>query len=157
MTANNLRYSPFCGLVAQLVEQCPFKALVRGSSPRQPTIFHGACLKIERGPAAVDFVGGRRRGPRIPKAGCKGRANAGHWQKPRRPEGFREKAGLTMLLLVYSPIWKCVLVGFAIPAFSRKQDLFEFSDRLRCGAKGNRPTGAYHFTGTVCFFPKRFW
>lgn len=27
-----------CGLVAQLVEQCPFKALVRGSSPRQPTI-----------------------------------------------------------------------------------------------------------------------
>ena len=27
------------GLVAQLVEQCPFKALVRGSSPRQPTIF----------------------------------------------------------------------------------------------------------------------
>ena len=30
---------PFrCGLVAQLVEQCPFKALVRGSSPRQPTI-----------------------------------------------------------------------------------------------------------------------
>ena len=25
------------GLVAQLVEQCPFKALVRGSSPRQPT------------------------------------------------------------------------------------------------------------------------
>ena len=28
----------FGGLVAQLVEQCPFKALVRGSSPRQPTI-----------------------------------------------------------------------------------------------------------------------
>ena len=27
------------GLVAQLVEQCPFKALVRGSSPRQPTTF----------------------------------------------------------------------------------------------------------------------
>jgi hypothetical protein len=26
-----------CGLVAQSVEQCPFKALVRGSSPRQPT------------------------------------------------------------------------------------------------------------------------
>ena len=27
------------GLVAQLVEQCPFKALVQGSSPCQPTIF----------------------------------------------------------------------------------------------------------------------
>ena len=30
----------FCGLVAQLVEQCPFKALVQGSSPCQPTIFY---------------------------------------------------------------------------------------------------------------------
>jgi hypothetical protein len=30
---------PHRGLVAQLVEQCPFKALVRGSSPRQPTRF----------------------------------------------------------------------------------------------------------------------
>lgn len=29
---------PFSGLVAQLVEQCPFKALVQGSSPCQPTI-----------------------------------------------------------------------------------------------------------------------
>jgi hypothetical protein len=27
----------FGGLVAQLVEQCPFKALVQGSSPCQPT------------------------------------------------------------------------------------------------------------------------
>ncbi len=27
----------FRGLVAQLVEQCPFKALVVGSSPTQPT------------------------------------------------------------------------------------------------------------------------
>ena len=30
--------SGHCGLVAQLVEQCPFKALVQGSSPCQPTI-----------------------------------------------------------------------------------------------------------------------
>lgn len=29
----------FRGLVAQLVEQCPFKALVQGSSPCQPTTF----------------------------------------------------------------------------------------------------------------------
>ena len=28
---------PMAGLVAQLVEQCPFKALVQGSSPCQPT------------------------------------------------------------------------------------------------------------------------
>ena len=33
---DNLR--PLGGLVAQLVEQCPFKALVVGSSPTQPTI-----------------------------------------------------------------------------------------------------------------------
>jgi hypothetical protein len=32
---DNLR--PLGGLVAQLVEQCPFKALVQGSSPCQPT------------------------------------------------------------------------------------------------------------------------
>ena len=31
----------FSGLVAQLVEQCPFKALVQGSSPCQPTISPG--------------------------------------------------------------------------------------------------------------------
>ena len=30
----------------------------------------------------------RRRGRRIPGAGCNGRANAGHRQKTRRPEGF---------------------------------------------------------------------
>ena len=34
------------GLVAQLVEQCPFKALVRGSSPRQPTTLKTSHLKI---------------------------------------------------------------------------------------------------------------
>src|SRR5258707_12017119 len=34
--------SPWKGLVAQLVEQCPFKALVQGSSPCQPTIFRYA-------------------------------------------------------------------------------------------------------------------
>ena len=33
----NLFSNVLVGLVAQLVEQCPFKALVRGSSPRQPT------------------------------------------------------------------------------------------------------------------------
>ena len=31
----------------------------------------------------------RRRGRRIPAAGCSGRANADHRQKDRRPEGFR--------------------------------------------------------------------
>src|SRR3989442_13339354 len=36
----------------------------------------------------------RRRVPRIPAAGCKERANAGHGQKTRRPEGFRGKGHL---------------------------------------------------------------
>src|SRR5258708_34755865 len=41
----------------------------------------------------------RRRVPRIPAAGCKERANAGHGQKTRRPEGFRGKGRLASLLL----------------------------------------------------------
>ena len=41
----------------------------------------------------------RRRGPSIPAAGCKERANAGHRQKTRRPEGFRGKGRLASLLL----------------------------------------------------------
>src|SRR6266704_1493232 len=36
----------------------------------------------------------RRRVPRIPAAGCKERANAGHGQKTRRPEDFRGKGRL---------------------------------------------------------------
>src|SRR5438445_5740454 len=36
----------------------------------------------------------RRRVPSIPAAGCKERANAGHGQKTRRPEGFRGKGRL---------------------------------------------------------------
>ena len=35
--APQLVFRPAVGLVAQLVEQCPFKALVQGSSPCQPT------------------------------------------------------------------------------------------------------------------------
>jgi len=50
----------------------------------------------------------RRRGasaqaPSIPKAGCKERANAGHSQKTRRPEGFRAKGRLALLLLSRRP------------------------------------------------------
>ena len=41
----------------------------------------------------------RRRGRSIPAAGCDGRANAGHRQKTRRPEGFRGKGRLASLLL----------------------------------------------------------
>ena len=41
----------------------------------------------------------RRRGRGIPAAGCDGRANAGHGQKTRRPEGFRGKGRLASLLL----------------------------------------------------------
>src|SRR5436190_18594177 len=41
----------------------------------------------------------RRRGPRIPAAGCKDRANAAHGRKTRRPEGFRATGPLASLLL----------------------------------------------------------
>src|SRR5258708_34684597 len=41
----------------------------------------------------------RGRVPSIPAAGCKDRANAGHGQKTRRPEGFRGKGRLASLLL----------------------------------------------------------
>ena len=48
----------FGGLVAQLVEQCPFKALVRGSSPRQPTSFdNGSSLRGGRAAPKVFGVG----------------------------------------------------------------------------------------------------
>ena len=52
----------------------------------------------------------RRRGPSrtgqrsIPAAGCNDRANAGHGQKTRRPEGFRGKGRLASLLLGHRPL-----------------------------------------------------
>src|SRR6266851_4995962 len=55
--------------------------------------FLRACLETTRGAAARDFgcgQGGLGRAQR-PAAGCKERANAGHGQKTRRPEGFRGK------------------------------------------------------------------
>jgi hypothetical protein len=42
-----------------------------------------------------------RRVASIPAAGCKQRANAGHGQKTRRPEGFRAKGRLASLLLAH--------------------------------------------------------
>src|SRR5260370_24406515 len=60
-----------------------------------------ACLETTRGAAARDFgcgqggLGGAQR----PAAGCKERANAGHGQKTRRPEGFRGKGRLASVLL----------------------------------------------------------
>src|SRR5229473_3042066 len=62
------------------------------NSPLRPR----ACFKISRRPAARDFgrgQGGLGRAQR-PAAGCKERANAGHGQKTRRPEGFRGKGRL---------------------------------------------------------------
>ncbi len=63
-----------------------------------------ACLKIERGSCGRGFwLWPRRQGPRIPNAGCKGRANTGHRQKTRRPEGSRVKSALAALLLAHRP------------------------------------------------------
>ena len=45
-------------MVAQLVEQCPFKALVQGSSPCQPTIFENmAWAYILRGDSGRHYIG----------------------------------------------------------------------------------------------------
>src|ERR1035437_2934142 len=47
-----------CGLVGQLVEQCPFKALVQGSSPCQPTTFKKmAWTYILRGDSGRHYIG----------------------------------------------------------------------------------------------------
>jgi hypothetical protein len=64
-----------------------------------PHAFHGyyfrlrACLKTTRGCCGEGFwLWPRRRGRSIPAAGCSDRANGGHGQKTRRPEGFQQKA-----------------------------------------------------------------
>ena len=55
----------------------------------------------------------RRRGRRIPAAGCNDRANAGQRQKTRRPEGFRAEGRLASLLLSRRPTRG---MGFPSPA-----------------------------------------
>src|SRR5258706_5231686 len=62
----------------------------------------------------------RRRVPSIPAAGCKERANAGHGQKTRRPEGFRAKGRLASLLLGHRPLRVCSLVAPRHPYFCPK-------------------------------------
>src|ERR1035437_1633222 len=55
--AVNLFSNVLAGLVAQLVEHCPFKALVRGSSPRQPTSLRLNAVKAKAA-APKHSVGG---------------------------------------------------------------------------------------------------
>ena len=62
----------------------------------------------------------RRRGRSIPAAGCDDRANAGHGQKTRRPEGFRGKGRLAALLLGQRPLRVSSLVAPCHPAFPAK-------------------------------------
>src|SRR5713101_6490489 len=62
----------------------------------------------------------RRRVPRIPAAGCKERANAGHGQKIRRPEGFRGKGRLASLLLSRRSTRDILLRRACHPTFSPK-------------------------------------
>jgi len=73
----------------------------------------------------------RRRGLSIPAAGCKGRANAGHSQKSRRPKGFHPKRRWPSLLLGYKPAAGlrpvCVL---PFSFFREKLDPSQFSNRL---------------------------
>jgi hypothetical protein len=72
----------------------------------------------------------RRRGGRSPAVGCNHRANAGHRQKTRRPEGFRGNGPLTSLLVGHRPCGYAPSSRLAIRPFPRKQDPSEFSDRL---------------------------
>ena len=60
----------------------------------------------------------RRRGLSIPAAVCEARANAGHDQKTRRPEGSRGNGQLTSLLLAHRPLRVCSLVAPRHPAVS---------------------------------------
>jgi hypothetical protein len=62
----------------------------------------------------------RRRGRSVLAAGCKGQANAGRSQKNRRPRGFRANSRLASLLLGYSPLRGCALVGPRLTASSTK-------------------------------------
>src|SRR6266545_3796438 len=72
----------------------------------------------------------RRRGRSIPAAGCDDRANAGHGQKTRRPEGFRAKDHLASLILGQRPMKGSPSSRLAIRPFPRKQRPSEFSIRL---------------------------
>ena len=60
------------------------------------------------------WLGPRRRGRRIPAAGCNDRANAGRGQKTRRPEGFRGK-GRPALLLLSRRSTRDILLRRALP------------------------------------------
>src|SRR6266581_7409044 len=81
-----------------------------------------ACLETTRGAAARDFgcgqggLGGAQR----PAAGCQERANAGHGQKTRRPEGFRGKGRPASLLLSRRSTRDILLRRACHPAFSPK-------------------------------------
>src|SRR6266436_4272347 len=81
----------------------------------------------------------RRRVPRIPAAGCKERANAGHGQKTRRPEGFRGKGRLASLLLKihqgYSPSSRLPSGLFYENSAPRS---FQTGSKGKCGAEIRR-------------------
>jgi len=80
-----------------------------------------ACLKIESGSCGRGFwLWPRRQGPRIPNAGCKGRANEGHRQKTRRPEGSRVKSALAALLIPQRPLRVRSLLAPCQTGFSTK-------------------------------------
>src|SRR5207245_7793729 len=78
----------------------------------------------------------RRRVPSIPAAGCKERANAGHGQKTRRPEGFRGKGRQASLLLSRRST-RGILLRRASPSglFPENSDprSFQTGSKGRCG------------------------
>src|ERR1039457_7050618 len=75
------------GLVAQLVEQCPFKALVQGSSPCQPTSLRPqrsedeGCLAEARNPPKANVIPPQR--PTARKAKVKSEGGLHHATRKR--------------------------------------------------------------------------
>ena len=104
------------GRQARRHERASFRQVPSAGTPRIR-----ACLKIERGSCGRGFwLWPRRQGPRIPNAGCKGRANEGHRQKTRRPEGSRVKSTLAALLIAHRPLRVCSLLAPCKIVFSTK-------------------------------------
>src|SRR5260221_9885983 len=94
----------------------------------------------------------RRRVRSIPAAGCKERANAGHGQKTRRPEGFRGKGRLASLLLSRRSA-RDILLRRAIRPFPRKQRPSWFPSRLSGDPARALSTGNFA-SGTIVSFAR---
>ncbi len=127
--------------------------------------FLGACLKIESGAAARDF--GRGQGGEAgasPKRAVRAEPTQATAKSPAAG-GFSRKSRLASLLLSHRPLRVCSLVAPRQPAFPRKQNPFEFSDRLlNANGRRNRIIGCARNCGLLrtkshrgALYPVREW